>query len=254
MIRNISVFVIWTLAITFIPFAPGASAQTLSQPVYIGVTRRPDAGGPFQLRASAFGFSLGVTLTAPDGTVFESSPSRRLYEVENLTASELTSRFAGQWTVNDAWNLPPGAATQLHSFNITTAQLSTFPATPGIASPAPNAIVPPIFNIVSGGGGLGISGGPVEFLSSNGPNTQVKVLFAPGERQRVIGIRASSQNYMRLGNIPTSTTNPVHRFRLVLTQNSESAQRTVTAVIPEPSTLVLAGVGMVGATFLRRRK
>ncbi|WP_428305742.1 hypothetical protein [Lacipirellula sp.] len=251
--RTIGAIAIWTIAVAFTVGGASVSAQTLQQPVYIGVTRQAGSIWSYRLNASAFGFTLGVSLTAPDGTVFESTPTRRLYEVDNLTASELTSRFAGKWTVNDAWDLPPGAATQLHSFNITTAQLSTFPATPGISSPAPNAIVPAVFNVVSGGNGLRITGGPVEFLTFNGSIKPLKVLFTPGEQQREIGIRATSQNYMQLGNIPAPTTNPTHRFRLVLTQNSESAPRYVTAVVPEPMSLTLASAGMLALATLRRR-
>jgi hypothetical protein len=252
--RNIGVRLFWTIAVTFVSLATSVKAQTLQQPVYIGVTRQADAAGLYHLNASAFGFTLGVSLTAPDGTVFESTPTRRLYEVQNLTASELTSRFAGQWTVNDAWNLPPGASTQYHKFTITAAQLSTFPPIPGISSPSQNAIVPPIFDVVSGGSGLSISGGPVEWLSTTGPAKRLQVLFAPGEQQRVIGIRATDGTYIRLGTIPTTEMNPVHRFRLVLTQDSESALRTVTAIIPEPSTLALGSVSLLALSALRRRK
>ena len=174
-----------------------AWAQTLRQPVYIDVTRRTDAGGLIQFSALSFGGTQGVSLTAPDGTVFEQSASHVLTLIEGLSASEVTSRFAGAWTINDSWNLPPGALPQLHQFTISAAQLSTFPSYPAIISPTAGATVPEIFTFSrsANSSGFEISGGPTEITYLTNDSMQVKVLFAPGEAERTIGLRATSSNY-----------------------------------------------------------
>lgn len=237
-------------------FAPATSvAQPTSETISMWVTRQPDAGGTFLLSAYSDSVTFDLALTAPDGTVFTSSDGRQLIDLGGLTLSELTSRFAGAWTINDDWNLPVGAATQHHQFTITAAQLSTFPQTPTVISPLENAIVPPRFSFVGGTSSTGWiveSGFPIEFIFPN-PLKQIHALLAPGELQRTMELRASLNNFAVGRPVTALSADPTHEFHVRLIQQSQSELRTVTVVVPEPAAIALLGAAAISGGVVRRR-
>lgn len=249
---------IWLRAMPFMVVAaccaPSLMAQS-SATINMFVSRQPEGGGTYGLEAYWDIVQPSITLTSPDGTTFGSTIDRQFIDVGNLTASELTSRFAGVWTVNDNWDLPSGATTQQHQFTLTTAQLTTFLPTPTVVSPTENATVPPRFNLELGNGGNGFSvetGSPMEFIFPN-PNLEIHALLAPGETQREVTLRSNSQTTVFEKSVPQSA-NPAHDFHVLLVRRSQSALRTVTVVVPEPTAIALTSAGVVALAALRRRK
>lgn len=237
---------------------PSLMAQTTSTAINMFLSRHPENGGRFVLEADWDVVQPAISLTAPDGTIFGSTTDRKFIDVKDLTASELNSRFAGVWTVNDNWELPSGAPTQRHQFTLTAAQLSTFAPTPTVISPVENATVPPRFSMEFGNGGNGWrveSGFPLEFIFPN-PNRELHALLAPGETQREVSFRSIRSNVPDFAIVKGTplAPNSAHDFRVRLVQWSQSALRTVTVVIPEPSTIALSGLAFVGLAALRRRK
>jgi hypothetical protein len=256
--RRLMKAIIWLRTMSFMVVAACCASSLMAQSsaTYINmfVSRQPEGGGTYGLEAYWDIVQPSITLTSPDGTIFGSTIDRQFIDVGNLTVSELTSRFAGVWTVNDNWDLPSGATTQQHQFTLTTAQLTTFLPTPTIVSPVENATVPPRFNLELGNGGNGWSietGFPFEFIFPN-PNREIHALLAPGETQREVSLRSNRQTTVVENGTPLSA-NPAHDFQVLLVQRSQSALRTVTVVVPEPTAMALIGAGVLALAVLRRR-
>ena len=225
-----------------------ASAITFSSPIVL--SRSHQLPNEYSLTAAGY---PGATSTAPDGTVF----SLGQLTVSGLTFADVLSRFSGQWTITDSYDLPAGAPAQRHFFTLSQAQLSaSFPAYPELLTPDDGATVPPVFQMTWAGdaGVTVIDGGPVEidFTSNNSANVIVK--FAPGEQQRQVTVLVRDIEARSVGIAAPELTTARNRFDISLWYRSQSASRTVNAVVPEPSACVLAAIACIGLAFRRRRK
>jgi hypothetical protein len=226
-----------------------------SEKINMFVSRHPEDGGKYVLEAYWDTIQPGASLTSPDGTIFQSALDRQFIDVGNLTASELVSRFAGVWAIDDTVELPSGATTQRHQFTVSAAQLTTFAPTPTVVSPFENQVVPPRFSLQFGNGGNGWtieSGFPFEFIFPN-PNREIHALLAPGETERVVTFRSNNLTYDDAEVIAISP-NAARQFDVSLVQQSQSTLRTVTVVVPEPASIAIGCCAIIGLAAFRRRK
>ena len=116
-------------------------AQAIFVPLII-YTAPGSQSGPYDLSVLP---TVGLTgsVVAPDGTVFNADN----VTLRGLSQAALASRFAGQWTINDAYETP-GGVVQQHNFPITAAMLTEgFNPVPQVISPPEGSTVPRAFSI-----------------------------------------------------------------------------------------------------------
>jgi hypothetical protein len=227
-----------------------AMSQVFTWPAVLGVTKKP-TGAPNNYEFDAFAF-LGASMVAPDGTVFtQSTPT-----LVGLSATDLTTRFAGQWTINDTEDLPPGVIEQ-HRFNLSAAALvNDFAPNPQMITPADGAVLPPVFEVRwqdgdPNGSGFQTRGlSPFDFTRLGDDHYRLSVKFAPGEDQKVGVFSAASNRNTFLPLATPVTPNPIRRFDPYVQRSSISLPRSFTVIVPEPASGVLAALA---AALIGRR-
>lgn len=192
-----------------------------------------------------------AVLTAPDGTIFNDGNT----SVAGLTIDQVAARFVGTWTIADTYRIPTGSPPEMHSFSLAASYLSPFPDFPTLAYPQDGAIVPPVFEVSPGELGTSVViTGPVKSVKPlPGDGGQITVEFPPGIQQQQIGLLARRSNEQTLGYASPQQSNPTNVFQVHLWRQSESSY-SVTSIIPEPSPIVLSGLGLLALAALRRRK
>jgi len=229
-----------------------ATAQVNSPSVNILVEYRPDRGAAsFSVHFTSLHLGTDVTLTAPDGTLFERYPKIPLSAV-NLTEAELTSRFAGAWTINDSWQLPAGTPTQHHQFTIAASVLTTLQPVPQLISPPDGAHLPAEFDMVHTGAAysLLINGG------SPGSGNLNHINLSPFSKYFPLVVEGRSWNSkgVDLGDATPLDPSPLKTIRVGVGGRSFSAPHTWVVGVPEPSTLALGSVALLSLVALRRRE
>lgn len=236
-----------------------ASAQSLPRAIRLLVSYKSEMGANgygLEFFDGGVHFSSGVSITAPDGTVFQNGPGTPFVGVGSLTLSELTTRFAGDWTINDNWNLPVGAPTQHHRFSIDAPALSAFPSTtPEILSPTSGALLPYDFEVLLSSIGAMLLVGDNFQYSLNVPYLMpyVDVRPIPAVYPKVVEARASFFLPLTI-NVTPIEPSPTHRFSIPGGLRSFSAPVTWTIGVPEPSTIALTSFVLLNLAALRRRK
>lgn len=236
-----------------------ASAQSMPRAIRLLVSHKSEMGANgygLEFYDGGAHFSSGVSITAPDGTVFQNGPGTPFVGVGSLTLSELTTRFAGDWTINDNWNLPVGAPTQHHRFSIDAPALSGFPATtPEILSPSNGAQLPYDFEVSLTSSGLMSLVGDNFQYSLNVPYVMpyIDVRPIPAAYPKVVEARASSFLPLTI-NVTPLEPSPAHRFSIPGGLRNFSAPVTWTIGVPEPSALALSSVVLLSLTAFRRRR
>lgn len=206
-----------------------------------------------ELGANGYGFEFtpslrplpsGLTLTAPDGTVFQNGPGTPLLRVGSLTLNDLTTRFAGEWTINDT--------TRLFRFSIDADTLSTFPTTTTqILSPPSGSRLGYLFDVSAPDGDfIRLSRDDVSYWD------RLPSVNLYGARLRLAtearAIDAIGTRFLAPDVIPNSG----HRYSVeVLRGNlSPPVTWTVGVFVPEPSTIALTSLALLSLAALRRRK
>jgi hypothetical protein len=222
-----------------------AMSQVFTWPAVLEVTKTP-TGAPNNYEFDAFAF-LGASMVAPDGTLFTQSTAKLV----GLSATDLTTRFAGQWTINDTQDLQPGVIEQ-HRFNLNASALvNDFAPNPQMISPADGAILPPVFEVRWQDGNPNGSGfqtrglSPFDFTRLGDDHYRLSVKLAPGEQQRD-GIFTAAGNRTTFLPLATPVTpNPIRRFDPHVQRTSVSLPRSFTVIVPEPASGVLAALAAV---------
>ena len=255
LLGNLLAFAFVALSITC-----AAPRRTIAATASMQVTRQLDGDVThFRMHAIAF-FDSGhsVTFVAPDGTTFGPGSPTQVEGVPGLAESELTSRFAGLWTIYDSLGLPAGSPVQSHQFSLTASQLTSgYPAYPEVFTPADGAIVPRTFEYAGSANGVRVDGGSGNIIVSGG-KFKFAVDFSPGELSRNLAIRMFAQNVIFDGTATPVTPNPAHPFDMMLVRNSLSQPHNVTALnVPEPQGIALGLIGciapfVIGRTTKRR--
>lgn len=222
----------------------------------ISVGYRPDLG------AAAYNFGIGeelsvhpeLRLKAPDGTLF-SDPSQHPFRFELITLSELTSRFVGEWTLLDSIQLLPGESPRVHTFSLTADQLTTFPALPSIISPPDGAHLPPRFSFQATGEYMSLrgSGLSISNLRVTGGQGQSDLRPFASRLPQLFQAITSTDTYEVVGSLSVGGT-PATQVQMYLFSTIRSAPRYWTVEVPEPASLGLAGMTLLGMVMLRRRK
>lgn len=236
-------------------FSAAQSAPPVSELITLSVSHRADLGANgFDIRISGdLDFLFGVSVTAPDGTVFKNyGPGTPLMSIGSLTLNQITARFAGEWIINDARNLPPGVPTQHHRFSLSALDLSTFPlTTPQIVSPPDGALLPAEFDVVrTGSGGVSLSGDNIRY-GING--THVDLSFRGRHLPEVVEARTWSSVSISINATPLDAS-PVRQFRIPVFKSNLSTPVTWTIGVPEPSSAAMVSLAMVGVAAFRRLK
>jgi hypothetical protein len=214
-------------------------------------------------------FEASVKLTAPDGSV--TATEGFLVRERHLSFADLQSRFVGTWTIQELG--PSDAMTQFSLLPFT--QSSFVNEQPLIVSPHEGDVLPPTFNIdwtfPSGKFPKGLAvnregSGQSEFtgifLRMSKParytitDTFVTRDGNPVSPPEEVTLRAGSYNSLEtflLDPTPVSGVSPNTYDFFTSGYLNFSAPITVT-VIPEPGSLMLVGLCIVGTEFWRRRK
>jgi hypothetical protein len=234
-----------------------AQGQPFTDLLGITVERKADLSpAPYGiwLASSALLFDGGYAV-APDGTVFHNY-STEFTHVSNLSEPELTSRFAGTWTLYNFFGVPAAQAPELHQFTVSSLLLTdSFPSIPSLLSPMERDVVPRKFEVVTSSGSFQLYGGDGKFKSLDPNHTEVLLNFPGGVDQQSLGIRAydaqTSQNFSATPLAP----DPARKFFVNVSHRSYSPERTITVLnVPEPLCGSLALVTIIAAPLWRRRQ
>lgn len=255
-VSKMSQFILGAALLALLPVVSYGQSNPLPITLGMQIGYRPDLG------ETAYDFGVGeelsvytaIRLMAPDGTVF-SNPSQQPFRFELLTLSELTSRFVGEWTLLDSFQLLPGESPRVHPFSITADQLTTFPASPHIISPPDGAHLPPRFSYQATGDRMTIRGSALTISNA-------KVIGGEGEFDlrpfasslpQVFQARTSTITYDVVGSL-TVGGDPARQVLMQLSKTNWSPPKAWTVSVPEPATMSSLAIGAISVAGLRRRK
>ncbi len=205
------------------------------------------------------------SLTAPDGTAgIEFFPNNALaLRAENLSLLAAQSVFSGTWTFTERRGL------ELFDYEFTLPEITPnlFPETPTIVSPAHgDTIIGTEFVLdweyPSGaepsGSGVGSQGSAgvsvVELQTIDNTSANVLLEYDPSFSEGELTIRVGNQGSQDLDVIPvTPGGNATFSFEF-LGITATSAPVTITARIPEPTTILLLGIAAPLLITRRRRR
>lgn len=229
------------------------AAQTLTWPALVSVHKNA-SGAPNNFEVSAASISLDGFLVAPDGTIFSGLGE----PITGLSQTDVTTRFAGEWVINDQENLPLGE-TQQHLFTVPSSSLiissDSFPV---VDSPTEGATVPPVFRVkwrdFDEGTSFSIRGAHLSEVTHIGEDhVQFRAMFQPGELVKAMSFTAFAADTTRLPRATSLSANPTSRFDPSVQRVIASLPRDFFVVIPEPSTLALAASTLFALSLIRRR-
>jgi hypothetical protein len=201
------------------------------------------------------------SIVAPDGTVFNTANMT----LRGLSQAALASRFAGQWTINDAYETP-GGVVQQHQFPITAAMLTEdFAPLPELISPPEGSSVPRVFSVRwedSDPTGSGFSIGWDGINRSDHTFTQIEddhyrftVNFAPGEVMKEVTFTAHDGETINLPKATPQIANPKNSWTPQLAKFTRSLPRHFQVLnVPEPTTgALIVALGAFASGTLRKR-